>query len=167
MSVMGRRRPGAGGCRARASHSAPVISPETFNLAAMPSILPPAYRDPSNRRLLDHFVNITAKRMAGRMNPENPFLTYNMQIAIGSEMMQHTILAISSSHLLYSDSNQRAPSREHYAVALRGIKYALTRWDSAKLSDRLTLLATVLTLCWFEVSCEKYPVLPIFTHLQP
>lgn len=121
------------------------------DLVPPPSSMPPILRRGHNRRLLDHFTTITSKRLAGRAVPDNPFLSYNLQIAFVSEMMQHTILAISSAHLLYGDSSQDSISKEHYGVALRLVKHALTRWSLSDRAERAAILATVLNLCWFEV----------------
>lgn len=116
---------------------------------------PAVFRSCGNRRLLDHFVNDTAKRMAGKRDPENPFLTHNLRIANYSGTLQHIILAITASHLEYHHSSMAQISRTHYGVALRGVKHAITYWDSCSLSDRVSLLASVLGLCWFEVKSSN------------
>lgn len=117
---------------------------------------PVVFRSGENRRLLDHFVHDTAKRMAGKRDPENPFLTYNLRIATYSSTLQHIILAITASHLEYRQSSMAQISRTHYGVALRGVKHAITHWDSCSLSDRVSLLASVLGLCWFEVILSNW-----------
>lgn len=121
-------------------------------------VLPPVFK--GNTYLLDHYSSFTAKRMAGKEVLENPFLSYNMQIALENELMQHAIIAISSSHLLYSDSRQAAISQAHYAIVLRGIKHAVTRWRTFTKREKYGLLAVVLAVCWFEVKATQVLQLP-------
>lgn len=90
--------------------------------------------------------------MVGKGDIENPFITYNLRISTHSIALQHAILAISSCHRAYSEPAFSLPSRGHYAVALRSVKLGITKWNSCSIQDRITLLASCLTLCWYEVS---------------
>lgn len=116
-----------------------------------PSTTPPSLRERQRAKLLDHYVSRTAPRLASKYHPENPFMTYNLRVAWLSETMQHALLALSSADLLDRQPNMVETSRAHYAVALRSIKYGLTAWTSMTSTHRLSLLASTLTLCWFEV----------------
>ncbi|TVY68255.1 hypothetical protein Focb16_v002108 [Fusarium oxysporum f. sp. cubense] len=64
--------------------------------------------------------------------------------------MQHTILAISASHLLYKRPDMAEICASHYAIVLRAMKHAVTRWKALHTRDQIALLATALALCWFE-----------------
>jgi hypothetical protein len=120
-----------------------------------PDPLPQLFTQLENQRLLAHYTTVTANRMAGKACPSNPFLKYNLLIAGDNELMQHCILAISSSHLFFSDPNQGSVSWVHYAVVLRGIKHAITRWRSSPASDQFRLLSVVMATCWFEVGTRS------------
>ncbi|KAF5536348.1 C6 transcription factor [Fusarium mexicanum] len=113
-------------------------------------IVPAQLRKGTNRYLFEHFLHVTAKRMAGRTYPENPFLSCNLKIASGSTIMQHAILAISASHLLYKRPDMAEICASHYAIVLRAMKHAVTRWKTLDSCDQIALLATALALCWFE-----------------
>ncbi|KAF5616782.1 C6 transcription factor [Fusarium tjaetaba] len=115
-------------------------------------VVPAQLRKGTNRYLFEHFLHVTAKRMAGRTYPENPFLSCNLKIASGSTIMQHAILAISASHLLYKRPDMAETCASHYAIVLRSMKHAVTRWKALDTRDQIALLATALALCWFEVS---------------
>ncbi|CAO2652299.1 Nn.00g005820.m01.CDS01 [Neocucurbitaria sp. VM-36] len=128
-----------------------VTSLPPLELILQPHVLPSLFKLPENRRLFEHYTATTASRLAGRASRENPFLNYNLQIAGDNEMMQHSILAISSSHLSFDDASQETISRAHYAVVLRGIKHAITDWRTKSISDRIRLLTVVMAICWFEV----------------
>ncbi|KAF4952769.1 hypothetical protein FGADI_6522 [Fusarium gaditjirri] len=64
--------------------------------------------------------------------------------------MQHAILAISASHLLYKRPDMSEICASHYAIVLRAMKHAVTRWKALDTRDQIALLATALALCWFE-----------------
>ncbi|SCV30668.1 uncharacterized protein FFB14_03165 [Fusarium fujikuroi] len=121
-----------------------------FPVATGPIIVPAQLRKGTNRYLFEHFLHVTAKRMAGRTYPENPFLSCNLKIAFGSTIMQHAILAISASHLLYRRPDMAEICASHYAIVLRAMKHAVTRWKALHIRDQIALLATALALCWFE-----------------
>lgn len=140
------------------------LSPRGNSLAPHMSTVPRVLREENNRRLLDYFMTVTAKRMAGKTVPENPFLTYNIKISLDSDILQHGILAITASHLSYRDPSMTQISRTHYAVALRGVKYAMTRWQSCSVTDRISLLAGVFSLCWFEVSLHQRMHIEMSSH---
>ncbi|KAM5356760.1 hypothetical protein ACJ41O_003406 [Fusarium nematophilum] len=116
-------------------------------------MLPPLFRDERNSSLLQHFAMVTSVQLASRIEPENAFLTYNLRMAWGCDALQHAILAISSCHLSYMRSSSITSSLNHYAVALRGLKHALTNWaaPSSSSMDRILIVATSLVLCQYEV----------------
>ncbi|KAF4342057.1 C6 transcription factor [Fusarium beomiforme] len=64
--------------------------------------------------------------------------------------MQHTLLAISASHLLYKRSDMTEICASHYAIVLRAMKHTVTRWKGLHSQDQIALLAATLALCWFE-----------------
>ncbi|RSL47758.1 hypothetical protein CEP54_013241 [Fusarium duplospermum] len=103
-------------------------------LAAPLSPLPPAFRGVEAASLLDSFTELTAPRMVGKGDIENPFITYNIRVSMRSTALQHAILAVSSCHRAYSEPAFSLSSRDHYAH-----------------QDRIALLASCLTLCWYEV----------------
>lgn len=121
-------------------------------LAVAVSPLPAVFRNGTASQLLDYFMDITAPRMVGGTQVENPFITYNIRISTHCTSLQHAILAVGSCHLAYSDPTFVVPSREHYAVAVRSLKLGITKWKTSSMTDRMALLAASLTLCWYEVS---------------
>lgn len=121
-------------------------------LAAPLSSLPPAFRGIKAASLLDSFTELTAPRMVGKGDIENPFITYNIRVSMHSTTLQHAILAVSSCHRAYLEPAFALSSRDHYAVALRSLKMGITKWNTCSVQDRIALLASCLTLCWYEAS---------------
>lgn len=117
-----------------------------------------------NHYLFQHYIHFTANRMAAKRIPDNPFLSLNCQIALDNDLMEHSIIAISSSHLLFSDLTQASVSRMHYAVVLRGIKHRITKWKYLATKDKISLLAVVLATCWFEVNIAIVVICHILTQ---
>ncbi|KAH7120366.1 fungal-specific transcription factor domain-containing protein [Dactylonectria estremocensis] len=116
-----------------------------------PTALPPLFRNRRNSLLFEHFAHVTSLQMASRVHPENAYLSYNLRIAAGFDGLQHAILAISASHVLYINSESTDSSLDHYVVALRGLTHAITKWKSSSAMDRILVVATSLALCQYEV----------------
>ena len=83
---------------------------------------------------------------------ENPFIVYNIRLASTYTALQHAILAVAACHRAYFQPDIAFQSRNHYAIALRGVKFGITEWATCGISERVALLATCLTLCWYEVN---------------
>lgn len=128
----------------------------TAPLGLVVSALPVIFRHPPAARLVDFYTNITAQRIIGRSHIENPFITHFLRIATVSPALQHAILAVSSTHRSFSDPYFLPISYEHYAVALRGLKTGITTWGTCSSTEKIALLATSLTLCWYEVGNHIY-----------
>ncbi|EED17154.1 C6 transcription factor, putative [Talaromyces stipitatus ATCC 10500] len=92
--------------------------------------------------LLRYYIDCTAPRLAGKVDPENPFVTYNLPIAWSNDLLLHVILATSASHLAYISRILR-----DYVKKLN--KVLATPPDDT--SGKLNLLSTILALCFFEV----------------
>lgn len=94
---------------------------------------------------------MTTPRMNGKRHVENPFVTYNLRIAGSCETLQHAILAVASCHRAYLEPSFSVVAHSHYVGTLRSIKHGITSWNSCSFVDRVTILASALTLCWYEV----------------
>ncbi|KAI9733577.1 MAG: hypothetical protein M1834_003179 [Cirrosporium novae-zelandiae] len=103
-----------------------------------------------SRFLLQHYVQITAPRISGRVYPENPYITYILPLALSDDKIMQTVLAISGTHLMVHNPSVEHLMRSHYAVALRSVKHELTKYANGESSDVLKLLVTTLLLCQFE-----------------
>ncbi|KAJ3546920.1 hypothetical protein NM208_g1773 [Fusarium decemcellulare] len=143
----------------------PSTNHTTHVLAAQLSSLPPAFRGVEAASLLDSFTELTAPRMVGKGDIENPFITYNILVSMESTALQHAILAVSSCHRAYSEPSFSLSSRDHYAVALRSLKVGITKWKTCSIQDRIALLASCLTLCWYEVIDADIRG-PLYYHLR-
>lgn len=100
--------------------------------------------------ILHHYICCTAPRLAGRVLPENPIVTYNLPIAWSNDLLLHVLLSTSASHLTYVSREHELIAQKHYAITLRKMNRLLTS-PSENTSDRLILLSIVLALCFFEV----------------
>lgn len=104
-----------------------------------------------NAQLFEHYIHSTASQIAGRIIPENPFLSHIIPIAFFDDRVLESMLAISGAHLFYRYPHLELDARSHYAVALRGIKHGLQSYASSTPSKLVGLLAGTLLLCLFEV----------------
>ncbi|KAH6980622.1 fungal-specific transcription factor domain-containing protein [Ilyonectria sp. MPI-CAGE-AT-0026] len=101
--------------------------------------------------LFQHYVCSTASRLTVRREGDfNPFLTLVIPLAYRHSDVLHAVLAISSSHLSFSDPYYTAIAKSHYAVALRAAKYHITKVAQGKHDNIAHFLALLALLCNFE-----------------
>ncbi|CAG9950581.1 unnamed protein product, partial [Clonostachys rosea f. rosea IK726] len=120
-------------------------------LLRQPSSLPPLFRLQPAGDLLEYFKLMTAPRMVCRSNIENPFITYNLRLATASTSLQHAILAIAACHRAYTSPDFSLLAYDHYAVAVRSLKFGITEWHACSAANRAALAASCLALCWYEI----------------
>jgi hypothetical protein len=117
---------------------------------------PAIQRDPVGRTLLEHYVNSTASCLTvGTGLTPNPFLCLILPLAHHYDDILHMLLALSGSHLSFTDSSYTVVSRSHYAVALRAVRHRVTEASQGKPDAIFHLLIVLLLLCQFEVSSTR------------
>ena len=91
---------------------------------------------------------------------QNPFENILLSIAASSDMVLQAVLALSGMHLSGEKSTELVvATHEHYALALRGLKYGLTKFVNGKTELALELTVTTLLFCFLEV--WKPSILPV------
>lgn len=118
---------------------------------SMSSSLQQRLGDGASNRLLEHYTQITAAALPGRIIADNPYLTNILPLAFSDDKVLHSILALSGVHLAYKSVELEYESRSHYAAAIRGVKEGLVKWKSMDPSALLALLTSMLSLCMCEV----------------
>lgn len=106
----------------------------------------------SEKHIFDHYLNVTATEIAGRILPLNPFVSHLVPVAYQDTRVVACLLALSGAHLsTYKDGRFEHDARSYYAVTLRAVKHGLLAWKEASTQDLISLFIVILSLCWFEV----------------
>ncbi|KAL6161169.1 hypothetical protein ACJBU6_00300 [Exserohilum turcicum] len=105
----------------------------------------------SEKHIFDHYLNVTATEIAGRILPLNPFVSHLVPVAYQDTRVVACLLALSGAHLsTYKDGRFEHDARSYYAVTLRAVKHGLLAWKEASTQDLISLFIVILSLCWFE-----------------
>ncbi|OAL57251.1 hypothetical protein IQ07DRAFT_582466 [Pyrenochaeta sp. DS3sAY3a] len=121
-------------------------------LSVPPSIdLMPGLRKESDRHMFEHYMNVTALKLAGRHEPQNAFLSHIIPIAYQDARVVQSVLAISGAQLCFRSDQFEHPARSHYAVTLRSVKHSLLDWRALGTVELTGLLTMTLFLCMFEI----------------
>ncbi|KAH7383949.1 fungal-specific transcription factor domain-containing protein [Pyrenochaeta sp. MPI-SDFR-AT-0127] len=138
--------------------SAPTMSAATppavtRNLVTIPHPLDlmPGIRKQTDKHFFDHYLNVTALQLAGRVSPRNAFLSHLIPLAYQDARVVQCLLALSGAQLCYHSNHYEHNARSHYAVSLRSVKHALLDWHVLKATELAGLLTSTLMLCFFEV----------------
>lgn len=111
-----------------------------------------ALRYPTSRILFEYYINKTAGHVSAHPRDFNPFIQQLMPWAISNELILQSLLAWSGSHLSLILSEVKETTCTHYAQAIRGVKYGLTKYSTGAEDVVLPLLISTLMLCFIEVS---------------
>ncbi len=123
--------------------------------------LMPILRREADKHFFDHYINVTAVRLAGRPSPQNAFLTHLIPVAYQDARVVQCLLALSGAQLCYQSLEQfEHGARSHYAVTLRNVKHSLLTWKLLDAVQLVGLLWTTLLLCFFEV-CPNTVLKPL------
>lgn len=122
----------------------------------MPMQLLPLKRRES-RFLYDHYLHRTALMLSATRKELNPFVNVLLPIATWSDLVLQSVLALSGMHFGEEKSTDHmVATYEHYAQALRSLKYGLTKFVSGQTELALELFTTTLIFCFMEVRNSKY-----------
>jgi hypothetical protein len=112
---------------------------------------------PHASTLFQHYITVTARHLPVAMWMEDTFIAHILPLAHSDDLVLQGVLALSGAHLSFksTDGDIKQATWTHYALALRGVKHALTRTMSGGDVDMLHLLLTTLLLCQVEVSPLK------------
>ena len=112
---------------------------------------------PESKFLLDHYLHRTGKMASAHVGHYTPFTDALLPIAHNSSpVLLDSILAFSSFHLRTSGSNfSSVNTLEHHALALRSLKYGLTRYSRGDKEMGIQLFLSMLMLCCVEVGAAS------------
>jgi hypothetical protein len=93
------------------------------------------------RTLLQHYITVTARHLPVAMRMEDTFIAHILPLAHSDDLVLQGVLALRGAHLSSKsiDEDIKQATWTHYALALRGVKYALTRTMSGGDVDMLHL----------------------------
>lgn len=107
--------------------------------------------------LLDHYLHRTGKMASAHVGNYTPFTDSLLPITHVSEMLLESILTFSSYHLAATGMDSSpVKTLEHQALALRNVKYSLTRYAGGDIEVGVQLFLSMLMLCCVEV-CPNPP----------
>lgn len=110
-----------------------------------------------------HFLELVALRLSSRNDPENPWLTLFVPLAMVDDLVLSTLLALGGASLCTYYGHALKQTCTFYAVALRSVKYRMTELMQGDLSHLVNTLVTTIALSQFEVATSNrpYPHFPI------
>lgn len=116
-------------------------------------------QDPTSKMLYEHYVSKTANGCSGWQDDRNPFITQILSLAMSNDLVLQSVLALSGVHYCNNSSNETASlvTWTHYARAISGLKYGVTKHVTGVATDPLPLLAATLLLCFIEVRTSLFP----------
>lgn len=117
-----------------------------------PSLWPWLCGKPNEQIIFQHYTEKSAQRLVIRNGTENPFLSYVLPLACRNDGFLHVLLAISASHMSFSDDKLHVEAISHYTIALRALKYLITDLGRDVRSSPLEVILMLLLLCNFEVN---------------
>ncbi|OAL40444.1 hypothetical protein AYO20_00180 [Fonsecaea nubica] len=107
---------------------------------------------PESKFLHDHYLHRTACALSAAQKGQSPFVNLLLPLASCSDLILQAVLSLSGVHFGEEDksSQQAVVTYGHYAQALRGLKYGLTKFASGQTDLALELLLATLLLCFIE-----------------
>lgn len=111
----------------------------------------PGTRRQTDGYLLDHYLQVTSAQLAGRVEPQNAFISHLVPVAYTDPAVFQCILALSGAQLYAKIDEYEHHARSHYAVSLRSVKHNLLDWRKAGTTSLMALLTATLLLGFFEV----------------
>ncbi|OAP56147.1 hypothetical protein AYL99_09326 [Fonsecaea erecta] len=125
--------------------------------------------NPSSLLLLQHYLEATSTFLVAKPLSSNPFITLVLPLAYADDLLMHSVLALSGTHLSYKkreDLKIQLATRQHYSLLLRNLRTLFA--DEASHDDvrrTLRLLLVLVVLCHVEaISGEPHG--GIFPHLR-
>ncbi len=111
-----------------------------------------ALAHPTSRILFEYYYHKTASHVSAHPQNFNPFIKQLMPWAVSNDLILQSLLAWSGSHLSIISTEVKETTCLHYAQAIRGIKYGLTKHAAGEEDVVMQLLISTLMLCFIEVS---------------
>lgn len=111
-------------------------------------------RHPTTQILFDFYMHETSQLLSIQRGPWNPFITCVIPLARSHSMIMDSVLALGGAHLCHTmdGADMKSASSTHYTLAVRQLKYELTRINQGIETDPTRLLLTIMLLSTAEVS---------------
>lgn len=110
---------------------------------------------PSSSLLLQHYLNATSGLLVAKPLFNNPFVTLVLPLTFSDELLMHSVLALSGTHLSFKkgdDVDIQLATYKHYALLLQKLRVALTAHHfQDDVEKSLRLLLVLMVLCYVEV----------------
>ncbi|OAP64556.1 hypothetical protein AYL99_00528 [Fonsecaea erecta] len=120
---------------------------------SLPIVTSAPYLKVTSPQLLRHYIERTADFLAVKQLRDNPFVTLILPLAYCDELLMHSVLALSGSHLCGKQPSLIEIQRttwQHYDMAITGLRSELQCPTAISASRSLRLLLVLMILCHFE-----------------
>lgn len=102
--------------------------------------------------LFQHFLELVGLQLSSRNDPENPWITLFVPLAMKDELVMSTLLALAGANLCTYSGHALMQTYSYYAVAVRSVKHRVTALAQGNFSNILNTLVTTIALSQFEVA---------------
>lgn len=163
------QKPGRAGGEPNSTCKRRRVRRSTLALSVIPNMLSPVGpMRTESKFLLDHYLHRTGKMASAHIGRYTPFIDALVPIAHTSTVLLDSILAFSSFHLTSSGSSvSPVNTLEHQALALRGLKYGITRYSRGDQDFGIPLFLSMLMMCCVEVRLLRHPRLTFQNVILP
>lgn len=107
---------------------------------------------PASDTLLAHYLSNTGPMLSTLPARYSPFLTFLVPLALNDDLVMHSLLALSGTHLSYQSPSReiRRATEYHYGAAISALRQSMFG-TTLEMSKTLKILITLLILAFFEV----------------
>ncbi|KAK5989384.1 Transcriptional activator UGA3-like protein [Cladobotryum mycophilum] len=120
---------------------------------------------PVSLSLLQHYLEHTACLLASVRSNKTPFITLVMPLAYADDLLMHTVLALSGSHLAVKQECKATTSTaitsgsiwnataQHYHKTISGLRQELANFDTTDAHNQVRILLILIIVCHYEAVC--------------
>ncbi|PGG99042.1 hypothetical protein GX51_06458 [Blastomyces parvus] len=126
---------------------------------------------PASQILLAHYLGETGPLISPTPAQDTPFLSWIVPLSYTDDLLMHSVLAVSGSHLSFKMDNDNSSeveraTRQHYSLALRCL-HKIIKDDALSQNPHMVLRVVLIMifLCHYEVLSGNLDG-SLFTHLR-
>lgn len=114
-----------------------------------------AWLTPYSGNLLQHYLQNTSTFLTSMPLSYNPFVNIIMPLSYSDDLLMHSVLALSGTHLSFERSNDievQLAAHQHYQLILKSLRVSLTNPDFENdVSQLVRLVLILVVVCHVEV----------------
>lgn len=105
--------------------------------------------------LLTHYLSETSNLLSSLPpGDNNPFLTVLVPLCCNDDLLMHSLLAISGSHIQFKNTGIEVytATYHHYLIAIRKLRVCISDFTVGDMSRAIRIILALMMLSFFEVS---------------